>query len=60
MKNKVKRIKVKGESFIEESLYNICQWFLETYPEDIFVTKPAEIIIMRIAAKKILAKRKMR
>lgn len=58
MANKVNRITVKDKWYIEESLYNICQWFLETYPEDIFVTEPAEIIAMRKEAQKILAKRK--
>jgi len=39
-------------------LWDVCEWVIETYPEDIFVTGPEEIVELREACKKILSKRK--
>ena len=38
-------------------LYEIAQWFIDTYPEDVFITKPKIIIEIRELLKKILKKR---
>lgn len=38
-------------------LYDVCWWFIHTYPEDIYVKK-TEVTQMRELAKKILNKRK--
>lgn len=37
-------------------LYEIAQWFIDIYPEDIFVTKPIIIIEIRNKFKQILKK----
>ena len=35
-------------------LKEICLWFIYTYPEDIFVSKPEEIVEIRKNCKKLL------
>ena len=53
---KVERKFFEEQSYIKESLYNICGWWCETYPKDIFVGKPHEIVEIRKLAKRILEK----
>jgi hypothetical protein len=40
------------------SLYEICEWWIEKYPEDIFVKEPAEVVEIRRLMQCILRKRK--
>jgi hypothetical protein len=42
------------------SLYEICEWWLEKYPEDIFEKEPAEVVEIRRLMQRILLKRKSR
>lgn len=37
-------------------LKDICEWWLEIYPEDIFISEPKGIIIIRDCCKDILVK----
>jgi hypothetical protein len=39
-------------------LKEICLWFIHTYPDDIFVSKPEEIVEIRENCKKLLKKMK--
>jgi len=55
----VESIEVNGEKYIKSGLYNICRWWIETYPDDIFVNKPKEVTEIRARAKKILEKREV-
>ena len=48
-----------GDVYTEKAgLYDIAEWWLRTYPEDIFVSAPPEIVAIREQIKAILAKRK--
>ena len=38
----------------KEGLYNICEWYIETYPDDIFVSKEHPVVKIRELCKKIL------
>ena len=40
-------------------LYDVCEWWIETYPEDAFVSAPEPIVTARNAMKEILAMRKV-
>ena len=42
----------------ELRLFGLCEWWIETYPEDIFINEPKEIVEIRNLMKKILEKRK--
>jgi hypothetical protein len=46
------------EIMYEVSLFDLCEWFIEKYPEDVFAKKPEEIVIIREQMKKILEKGK--
>ena len=35
-------------------LYNVCQWLIKTYPDDIFVNPEHPVTIMRDKAKEVL------
>jgi len=43
---------------VDIGLYELCEWWIETYPEDIFVTEPKEVVQIRNLMKEILKKRK--
>lgn len=48
-----------GEDEIEiASLYNVCEWFIENYPDDIFVSKDNPVHKIRDLCKEILNKKK--
>ena len=47
-----------GSEKIEIGLYEVCEWLIETYPEDIFVNEPKEVVQIRNLMKEILKKRK--
>lgn len=49
--------RIFNENGIQIGLYDICEWVLQTYPEDIFVKKPDEIVALREICKKILSMR---
>ena len=38
-------------------LYDVCDWWIETYPPDIFVNEPKPIIEARMCMQTILIKR---
>ena len=52
-------MKLFDESGNPIGLYEIAQWFIDTYPEDIFIIKPKIIIEIRDKLKEILKKRKL-
>jgi len=45
------------ESGKKASLWDVCEWWIQTYPDDIFVTKPQLIVKVRELMKEILSKR---
>ena len=42
----------------EVGLFDICEWWIETYPDDVFVNEPKEVVQVRESMKKILEMRK--
>lgn len=38
-------------------LYQLCEWFIENYPKDIFVCNPVEIVKIRDWMEVILSKK---
>lgn len=47
-----------GDCPQEAGLYDVCEWIIDSYPDDIFVTEPKVVIKLRQAAKEILLLRK--
>ena len=47
-----------GDEPHEAGLYDLCEWIIDSYPDDIFVTDPKPVIRLRQAAREILALRK--
>jgi len=43
-----------GRLGVEASLYDVCKWWIETYPDDIFINEPKEIVEIRKLMIKIL------
>ena len=43
---------------MEVGLFDLCEWWIETYPEDVFITEPKEVIEIRRLMQIILAMRK--
>jgi len=39
-------------------LYDLAEFFIDTYPSDVFITTPEEIVKIRNEFEKILAKKK--
>ena len=39
-------------------VHDLCEWWIEFYPEDLFVNEPKEVIEIRKLMQKILAMRK--
>lgn len=39
------------------TIYDLAEWWIETYPEDIFVTEPEPVVKVREGMKEILAVR---
>lgn len=52
------RCSVCGSNEIEITLYEACEWWIENYPEDIFVNKPKEVVQIRELMKEILKKKR--
>ena len=46
------------ENLEEVGLFDLCGWWIETYPEDVFVNEPKEVVEIRKLMQKILAMRK--
>ena len=46
-----------GSNEIEITLYEACEWWIKTYPEDIFVNEPKEVVQICELMKEILKKR---
>ena len=44
---------VENEKPVEAGLFDICDWIIEAYPNDIFVKEPAMIIELVLTAKEI-------
>jgi len=42
----------------EVGLFDICEWWIETYSDDVFVNEPKEVVQVRESMKKILEMRK--
>lgn len=40
------------------SLYDVCEWWIQTYPPDIFIKEPKPIIEIRLCMQNILTKHK--
>ena len=38
-------------------LYDVCEWWIETYPPDVFVNEPKPIVEARMCIQNILIKR---
>lgn len=36
-------------------IYDICQWWIDTYPEDVFVSDPPSVVAAREFMKEILS-----
>lgn len=51
----MKLLKEDGE---EAGLYDICQWIIEIYPKDVFLSSEHPVHIMRDKAKEVLGLRK--
>ena len=47
-----------GSNEIEISLYEICEWWIQTYPDDIFGNEPKEVVQIRELMKEILKKKR--
>ena len=49
-----------NENKEKASLYDICEWWIEKYPADIFIINPRPIIEARKCMEKILSTRKFK
>jgi len=48
----------KSQLMRPAGLYDVCEWWCEGYPKDIFVTEPKEVVKAREQMELILKKRK--
>lgn len=39
-------------------IYDVCEWWIENYPKDIFVVEPKEVVVIREQMELILKRRK--
>ena len=39
------------------SLFDVCEWWIRTYPADVFVSEPKPVVDARLCMQAILAKR---
>ena len=44
-----------GRLGVKASLYDVCKWWIETYPDDIFIKEPKPIVEARMCMKNILS-----
>jgi len=47
-------VEINGGKYIPDSLESVCHWWMLTYPEDIFVENPKEVVEIRDGMKKLL------
>ncbi len=47
-------VEIGGKKYIPDSLESVCRWWIATYPDDIFVVNPKEIVEIREKMKEIL------
>ncbi|MCK4529394.1 hypothetical protein KAW18_18675 [candidate division WOR-3 bacterium] len=47
-------VEIGGKKYIPDSLKSVCRWWIATYPEDIFVENPKEVVEIRERMKKLL------
>jgi hypothetical protein len=48
-------LRLFNENGFSIGLYEVCEWVIQTYPEDIFIKQPVEIVALREVCKKILS-----
>jgi hypothetical protein len=48
-----------GTQLNDAGIFEVCEWWIETYPEDIFVNEPKEVVEIRELMKTILSKQKV-
>jgi len=53
-KRKMKLFKENGQ---EAGLYDICEWWIETYPSDVFIKEPKPIVEARMCMRNILIRK---
>ena len=51
-------MKLFKENGQEAGLFDVCEWWIQAYPYDVFVNNPKEIVQMRNYMTSILDKRK--
>ena len=47
-------VEIGGKKYIPGSLESVCRWWVATYPDDIFVENPKEVVEIRERMKSIL------
>ena len=53
-----KKSKTDSLAAEEAGFYDVCEWWIENYPDDIFINEPKEVVEIRKLMVKILDKRK--
>jgi hypothetical protein len=49
-----------GTGLNDAGIFDVCEWWIESYPEDIFVNEPKEVVEIRELMKTILSKQKVK
>lgn len=44
----------------EVGLFDVCEWFVDTYPDDIFIKEPSDIVTIRNCCQNIINMRKVK
>lgn len=47
----IELFKENGE---KAGIYDVCQWWIQTYPEDVFISTPVQVVKIRDNMKDIL------
>jgi len=47
----IELFKENGE---KAGIYDVCQWWIQTYPEDVFISTPVQVVEIRDNMKDIL------
>jgi hypothetical protein len=50
--------KPNGNYIDTVGIYDVCEWWIENYPDDIFINEPKEVVEIRKLMQKILEKKK--
>lgn len=48
-----------GTGLNDAGIFEVCEWWIESYPEDVFVMEPKEVVAIRELMKTILKKKKV-